>query len=506
MSNSKKFISSSVLKDVFWPIKSSEVRLFVPMSIMMMCLLFNFGTLRSIKDSLVVPNIGAEVISFLKLWFVLPSTVIFTVLYAKLSNMFDYEHVFYIIVSSFLGFFILFVYVLFPNQVEYHPSSEVISSLAVVYPHFKWFFYILGKWSYALMYILCELWSVVIINLLFWQYANYIFDTSSAKRFYPILAMVGNVGLILAGNILVSFSDVSGVADRNIINAYESDIDFQCNSVLKPIIHSVVFSGIIAMMIYRYIDKYILVALSKKGNFVSSIKSTKTKLSVVESIKLVLRSKYIGHIVLLVLCYGFLINILEGPWKARVKELYPNTVDYLHFMGRFNIWMGVSCVVFTIIGSNILRRCSWVRAALITPYMLTCTGLIFFCFIIFADDMILVSHEFNPIYFAVIIGAIQNILSKSTKYSLFDSTKEMAYIPLSLELKTKGKATVEVIGLKIGKSLGAFIQSFMFILVPFATFDSVTIYLLGVFVIVMFIWIWNIKALNTEYVKLQGAK
>ena len=127
-------------------------------------------------------------------------------------------------------------------------------------------------------------------------------------------------------------------------------------------------------------------------------------------------------------------------------------------------------------------------------------------FVIFANDIDFLGDWFNPIYFAVIIGAIQNILSKSTKYSLFDSTKEMAYIPLSLELRTKGKAAVEVIGLKFGKSLGAFIQSSMFILMPLATFDSVTVYLLGIFIVVIMIWIWNVRSLNEEYIKLKGEK
>ncbi|KJV62417.1 TLC ATP/ADP transporter family protein [Rickettsia amblyommatis str. Ac/Pa] len=228
----------------------------------------------------------------------------------------------------------------------------------------------------------------------------------------------------------------------------------------------------------------------------------KTKLSVIESIKLVIHSKYIGRIALLIICYGLLINIVEGPWKAKIKELHPNTIDYVNFMGRFNIWMGISCVTFMIIGSNILRRLGWLISALLTPIMLSITGLMFFIFIIFIEEIGACFGDFNLLYAAIIVGAIQNILSKSSKYSLFDSTKEMAYIPLSLELRTKGKAAVEVIGTKFGKSLGAFIQSLIFIIIPTATFDSIIIYLLVTFIVMMSLWIWNVIKLNKEYIEL----
>ncbi|MGC0372400.1 MAG: hypothetical protein DGJ47_001113 [Rickettsiaceae bacterium] len=503
MSDLKSSNLSKRLKDIFWPIEGSEVKLFLPLGLMMLCMLFNFASLRSVKDSLVVPNIGAEVISFLKLWLVLPSTVIFTIIYAKLSNKFDHERVFYIIVSFFLFFLFLFAYVIFPNQCHYHPDESTISQLVEIYPNFKWFLKIFGKWSYALMYVLCELWSVVIINLLFWQYVNSIFDSKSAKRFYPFLGAVGNIGLILAGNILINSSDTSNVSDSVTLGLYATDLTFQCNNVLKPVINWVILAGLSAMALYCYIHRYVLRKTDLKEGFFRREQTKKTSLSIKESIKLLSRSKYLGHIALLVLCYGLLINILEGPWKSKVRELYPNTVDYMNFMGQFNIWMGVSCVSFMIIGSNVLRRTSWLCSALITPYMIFFTGIIFFSFVIIANYFDFGVNWFNPIYYAVIIGALQNILSKSTKYSLFDSTKEMAYLPLSLELKTKGKAAVEVIGLKFGKSLGAFTQSFIFILMPMASFDSIATYLLVIFVLIISLWIWNVKKLNIEYQKFK---
>ncbi len=92
--------------------------------------------------------------------------------------------------------------------------------------------------------------------------------------------------------------------------------------------------------------------------------------------------------------------------------------------------------------------------------MIGVTGLAFYALTIFAPFFEPIAHSLGttPLMLAVLVGAAQNILSKSSKYSLFDPCKEMAYIPLDQDSKTKGKAAVDVVGNPLGKSGGALIQ------------------------------------------------
>ena len=101
MENSQKTNLTSELRRIFWPIEWHENKKFLPMAAMMFCILFNYSTLRSIKDGFVVTGIGPEAISFLKTYVVLPSAVIMMVVYAKLCNVMSQQKVFYTITWFF---------------------------------------------------------------------------------------------------------------------------------------------------------------------------------------------------------------------------------------------------------------------------------------------------------------------------------------------------------------------------------------------------------------------
>ncbi|AHA27724.1 ATP/ADP translocase [Candidatus Liberibacter americanus str. Sao Paulo] len=458
------------------------------MTIMMFLLLFNFSTLRPLKDSLIIPNMGAEVISFVKLWCVLPSAVLFTVLYIRLSNILDAEKLFYTVTLLFISFFTAFAFIIYPNRDYIHLSPQTVADLAASFTCFKWLIYLAGKWSFALFYVFAELWGAVMINLMFWQFANRITKIEEASRFYSTFGLVGNVGLVFAGNLIMSFSKL------------------EHDSLVVYSMLSLIISSLLMMGIYRWMHLYVLVDPKYYAPKEGSLKK-KLKLSIGESVKMALNSKYLGYIVLIVICYGTAINLVEGPWKAKVRELYPTQNEYAHFMGQFVQWTGIVTIFFMILGSNILKTFKWFTSAIITPIMILVTGGGFFMFVIFEKSMLPLTEKFikmSPIVLAVFLGVLQNILSKATKYTMFDATKEMAFIPLDDEFRTKGKAVVDVVGGRLAKSGGAVIQSCIFMLFPLATFTSILPILFVIFLSLMLVWMFAVSKLNKEYIDISN--
>ncbi|MCC8484005.1 MAG: NTP/NDP exchange transporter, partial [Rickettsia endosymbiont of Labidopullus appendiculatus] len=63
---------SSKFRTIFWPIHNHELGKFIPMCGLMFCVLFNQNILRILKDSILISEISAEVVSFTKVYCVTP--------------------------------------------------------------------------------------------------------------------------------------------------------------------------------------------------------------------------------------------------------------------------------------------------------------------------------------------------------------------------------------------------------------------------------------------------
>ena len=60
---------------------------YLPTSLMFLLSAYSYSLLRGVKDSILVPKLGAELISFVKFYGVFPSTLIFFICFAKLANI-----------------------------------------------------------------------------------------------------------------------------------------------------------------------------------------------------------------------------------------------------------------------------------------------------------------------------------------------------------------------------------------------------------------------------------
>ena len=113
----------------------------------------------------------------------------------------------------------------------------------------------------------------------------------------------------------------------------------------------------------------------------------------------------------------------------------------------------------------------------------------------------------TPLMSAVIIGGAQQILSKSAKYALFDPTKEMAYIPLDIELKNQGQgpplmwpATV------FAKACGGYISGGLLIILSATDLMVIAPWLAMIVITMIIIWCYAVKRLSRLYDQLTSKK
>jgi AAA family ATP:ADP antiporter len=510
----------SLLKAIrsLWPVENHEFKKFFPMAFMFGCVLFNYTMLRSIKDSLVVTHLGAEAISFIKLYMTFPIAILFAIIYAKMTNLMSQKQIFYSFCSLFLAFFMIFAFIIYPNQDFFHPSPEPIMALSeksvsifglydLHLSHFKWFFKIFTKWSFGLFYVFCELWGSMMLSLLFWQFANSITKTDEAKRFYPMIGLLGNIGLLASGLMLIFLSSNTGGGGDMFGDDAKLAVSAANEGFLISSVTWAVSATIVTLIgLYMYMNNVVLADPRFMPASVAK-KREKLEMSMLDGFKVVFSSKYLGLIAILLLCYGVSINLVEGPWKHSVKQVYTDTVSYTGFMGHLQLYTGIFTMLAFFISAQILKRISWFSGAILTPIMIAVSGVGFFMFLVLKNTVAsgglgMFLTAFDPLYLAVIFGLMQNVASKATKYSFFDPTKEMSYIPIDVELQTKGKAAVDIVAARLSKSFGGLLQSTIFIIFPAVGFTEVAPYFMIVFIVICLIWLIDVKLLYNEYKKL----
>lgn len=462
---------------------------YLPTTLMFLLSAYIYSLLRGVKDSILVPSLGAEIISYIKFYGVFPATVIFFVCFSKLANLLSRDKLYYVIATFFASFFMLYAFILGPNAEFFHPD---LSNLTSEYPSFRYQIMMIQNWTISLFYMMSELCGTVMLTLLFWQLANDLYNIKEAKKTYPLFGLVGQLGLVIAG-----------VVQSNVSVYFENPSDHEAwDATIQWMMLSIFIVCLVLMAIYRWMYKNVLynTALCDRKH---NTEKEKIKLSIIESFKYVFSSKYLWLIMVIVFCYGVGVNMIEIVWKDQLRLQYVSNSNYSAFMGQFHIIFGFVTIVTMLFGAYIIRKFKWVVAALFTPIGAGFTGIVFFNLIIFREIFgeWFSQFDISLLSMAIMIGSLQVMLFKSFNYAFVDATKEMAFIPLDRELRIKGKAAVDVIGGRFGKAFGAILQQIMFQFIS-PNISDLTYEIFIVFVVTMAMWVLAVISLNKEFYKL----
>jgi len=499
------FISFLVrVREFVCPIHRHELAKFLPLAFILFLICFNYSTLKTLKDSMVITTSGAEAIPFIKLWFMLPMAVLFTWFYTFLSNKFSQENVFYILVTGFLAFFALFAYVLHPMRESLQPV-ESAAWLQSVFPNAKWLVGLYKNWIFSAFYVISELWGSIVMNVLFWGFANEVTKVGESRRFYSVFSIGSNLAAIISGMFVGSFLAIDSKA-FNLLSMSQRELMWE--ETLHMIMSVVIVCGFAVIALFYWLNKNVFTSDSYNDVHTAyKPRKKKERLSLRESFKILSRSKYLLCIAILVVAYNLVINLVEVVWKDQLRALHPDKNQYMSYYAKVTVAMGIISTSTAVVMAKIIGRFGWTTTAMITPVLLVTTSVGFFTFMFFQDgasDYILALTGYSPLAIAVFFGAAQNCVSKAAKYSVFDATKEMAFVPLTHEERIKGKASIDGVGSRLGKSGGSLIHSGL--LMMFSTLTLCAPYIAGILMVVICLWIYAVTVLGKKYNEMVGTQ
>lgn len=390
------------------------------------CLLnVNYGILKGARTALVVTDLGkgAGSIPIFELAGTMPCAVLMVYLLTRLLNRYSIHKVFIITLAFFSGFFLLFGLVVYP----YHSGWEAEILTWTWLPWHTFFAVMLPQVFSMIFFVMAELWKIALLTVLFWGLVNQYIPLGDAKKYYGPLMLGGSVGAMLAGPII-----------KFCTSDFASSQSWSQSLSLMMIVLSLL--GILTAWFYSKL--WTEFAGPKKEQKEEDVKDT---LSVWESIRLCVKSPYLSLLAWITIADYIAYALGEVIFLDIVKQKYPDPRDYCAYMGQLSLWTGIlTAFSALVVTPYLLRRCRWVVASLVTPACLLLTEGAFFISIWHPSTT-------SRIELLVFLGALFYCLVRAAKSTLFDTSKEISFIPLPPLEKMQGKLVIDGMCSRLGR-------------------------------------------------------
>lgn len=444
---------------------------------------FNLTILQSLKDAIMVTTAGAETLPWLSSCIVLPASLGFFMLYGRMVEFLPQRAVFYASTAPLVAFYIFFAAVLYPAHGALHPHGFYEAMAAHAPAGLHGLFKVVEYWTFSLFYCSAELWGSVVISVLFWSLANEVCTVEEARSVYPLMGIAANIALVLSGSFVKA------------VCRYTSQLGTQ--AMLTALVASIAVSTVAMGLAKAGIDRWVIAPYcSLDSSPIAQGKEKKKKGSLAESLAVLKGSPKITNLAILVVSYGVSHRLFEFAWKGQLRALFPTAAAYQGVLADVSIATGWATISLMLLGKLVFQKFGWVAAAMATPLAMLLSGACFFFMSLAANQGISVAgmDPTGMAFAGVAAGALTQVAARAAKFSLFDSSKEMVWIEMSKEEKSKGKAAVDLLGSQIGKSGGAWITQVLMILL--GSISTALPVISATFVFVCTTWLKSVLSLG----------
>jgi len=437
-----------------------------------------------------IPGAGSEALMYLKPLFITPISLILTYLYLNLSSTYSQRIVFRIFIAVFGVYFISYT-VLFAPYREYfalHGLADLLEKAFSTHLRFHVIIPLVRYWMDTLFYVMAELWGSTMVSLLIWGAVNQSMTISAAKNQYVFFTLGVNTSAIVAGALSVLFGSWCHGSDESHWIQFTHITMFVVCCFL-----------ILTLVLYEFLSNKKWIITQEELPSHKSLSAERPKYTLVQAIKHVYQHPRLLAIAVIVLSYNTLYTLSDFIFSSRV-EMFFGAHEKIHsnsFLAKVSLATGCFAIVLALIVYPIvMRKGGWKYTALLTPFIFVGSAIVFY---------LMQSFELYHFAFAIYVGgsstitlmtgAIHIALLRAAKYSVFDATKEQAYVGLPLSDQINGKAVIDAIGSRFGKSLGSYIIFILFSIFG-SQVSSIFPYVILSGVLMVLYWIHSILVLD----------
>lgn len=150
-------------------------------------------------------------------------------------------------------------------------------------------------------------------------------------------------------------------------------------------------------------------------------------------VRVVRSSRSIQLLLALVAIIQVATTLIDYSYRATALEVYPLLDDRTEVFGQVDMMISAASMLLQFLSGAFVALLGIRMLVVVLPLVVGCAALY---------------YAVHPTFLSV---AILKVMNKSLDYSLFRTSKELLYRPLSYQEKTQGKAAVDVFGYRVAK-------------------------------------------------------